>query len=44
MKRIIDVFASTSFRNNDDVEARYSFRVCFSNPGDCKKIHQKLQV
>ena len=22
------------------VEARYSFRVCFSNPGDCKKIHQ----
>ena len=22
------------------VEAWYSFRVCFSNPGDCKKIHQ----
>ena len=28
----------------DDVEAQYSFRVCFSNPGDCKKIHQTWGV
>ena len=26
------------------MEARYSFRVCISNPGDGKKIYQKLQV